>query len=130
MAHGKPELLDLLKLELTFIEGGGYRSLFATTWHAPNLFEDSPTCLNSGKHSRPDPCSGCSLLELVPEHLRKESFPCRFIPCGPQGETVDYYYRYATQEELEEAVKEWLRIEISRLEALQVRTQSASQPAA
>ncbi len=129
MAHGKPELLDLLKLELTFIEGGGYRSLFATTWHAPNLFEDSPTCLNFDKHSR-HPCSACSLLELVPEHLRTEPFPCRFIPCGPQGETVDYYYRYATQEELEEAVKTWLRSEIVRLQAERVPTKPALKPTA
>jgi len=52
----------------------------------------------------------------VPEPCRDEPIPCRFIPLGPHGEDIDYFYRCGTQLELEEAMKGWLRREINRIE--------------
>jgi len=43
--------------------------------------------------------------------------PCRFIPLNDKGQTIDSLYRTGTQEEIEEALRNWLRREISRIEA-------------
>jgi hypothetical protein len=56
------------------------------------------------------------LINFVPRELRGESSPCRFIPLNEQGETIDYFYRYGTQIELEEAFAGWLRGQIAQIE--------------
>lgn len=111
------EVLDLLKAELSFVRDGAYGRSPHAPWRAAQIFEDSPTCLNFGDSSRPSPCSACALMQFVPQERRDESAPCRFIPMGPQGETVDDFYRYGTQAEAEEALQAWLGREIGRIEA-------------
>jgi hypothetical protein len=116
MAQDEREMLDLLKFELKFLEDGGYGRSPRMPWRAPHIFEDSPTCLNFNDPSRPHPCSDCALMQFVPEPCRDEPIPCRFIPLGQHGEDVDYFYRCATQPELEEALTGWLRKQISLFE--------------
>jgi hypothetical protein len=41
-----------------------------------------------------------------------------FIPLTEKAETIDSFYRYGTQLDLEEALANWLRKQISRLEGL------------
>jgi hypothetical protein len=117
MAQENREVLELLKSELSFVRDGAYGRSPHTPGRASQVFEDSPTCLNFGDSSRPAPCSACVLVQFVPRERREESAPCRFIPLGSQGETVDDYYRYGTQAEVEDALQAWLGQEIGRIEA-------------
>ena len=112
----RSELLGLLKAEMVFLQGGGYRLSSRTPWKAALIFEDSPTCLNFGQPARPNPCTKCVLMRFVPLRRRTARVPCRYIPLNAAGETVDGLYRYASQEETEEAVTRWLEGAIQRLE--------------
>ena len=58
-------------------------------------------------------------MQFVPEKKQGERVPCHFIPLTAKGETVDDFYRWGTQIEVEEALKNWLRKEIKRIEALE-----------
>ena len=110
------ELLDALKSERAFLEGGGYRRSSRTPWKAPLVFEDSPTCLNFGQRARPHPCTKCTLIRFVPLRHRSARVPCRYISLNAAGETVDGLYRYASPQELELAVAGWLQGAIRKLE--------------
>jgi len=112
-------VLEVLRFELKFLEDGGYGRSPRTPWRATNIFEDSPTCLNFGDPSHPHPCNECFLMQFVPEEKQGERVPCHFIPLTAKGETVDDFYRWGTQIEVEEALKNWLRKEIKRIEALE-----------
>ncbi|MGO9606495.1 MAG: hypothetical protein ACLQAT_24410 [Candidatus Binataceae bacterium] len=102
---------------MKFLEEGGYADTPFAPWRAPYIFEDSPSCLNFGDAARPHPCINCLLTQLVPPESRKKDVPCRFIPLNDKGQTIDSLYRTGTQEEIEEALRNWLRREISRIEA-------------
>ena len=56
------------------------------------------------------------LTDFVPSEAQQEQIPCHFIPLNNMGETVDSMERHAHQLELEEALKNWLRSTIARLE--------------
>jgi len=116
MAQDEREILELLKFELKFLEDGGYGRSPRTPWRPTFIFEDSPTCPNFGDPARPHPCSECLLMKFVPDESQNEDFPCRFIPLNEAGQTVDYFYRYGTQSEMEEALAAWLRGQITRIE--------------
>jgi len=116
MSNNNRDLIEALRFELKFVEDGGYGRSPHAPWRAPYIFEDSPTCLNFSDPTRPHPCSECLLTQLVPPELREQTVPCRFIPLNGKGQTVDSLYRTGTQKELEEALLDWLRREISRLE--------------
>ena len=125
------QLLDALKSEMAFLEGGGYRQSSRTPWKAPLMFEDSPTCLNFGQAARPHPCTKCVLMRFVPLRRRSARVPCRYIPLNQAGETVDGLYRYASQAELEEAVAKWLKGAIHRVEdelALEQKLKKTGEP--
>lgn len=110
----KRDLVEVLKAELDFLNGGGYRKV---SWRPQFIFEDSPACLNYG-HSQDhkEPCSECVLMQLVPPEKREEKVPCRYIQLNEQGDTIDSLYRSGTQEELEVALRNWLTHEIEKLE--------------
>jgi len=116
MAQPENELLELLKFELKFVEDGGYGRSPHTPWRPLYVFEDSPSCLNFADPTHTHPCSECLLMKFVPGDLQSENSPCRFIPLNKAGQTIDYFYRYGTQIELEEAVAGWLRTQIASLE--------------
>lgn len=116
MAQDEHEMLVLLKFELKFLEDGGYGRSPSTPWRPPYMFEDSPSCLNLGDPVRPHPCSECHLMKFVPHELQNQNSPCRFIPLNEKGETIDYFYRWGTQLEVEEALARWLRSQITRIE--------------
>jgi hypothetical protein len=65
MAQDEREMLELLKFELKFLEGGGYGRSPRTPWRAPRIFEDSPSCLNFNDPSRPPSDSWCKRLWLL-----------------------------------------------------------------
>jgi len=116
MEGDKQNLLSALKAELEFLEKGGYRHTSPFSVWPRFIFEDSPTCLNFYAPDRPHPCSECVLIDLVPLDRRDAKIPCRHIPLNEAGETLDNVYRWATAEETETIVANWLKATIRKLE--------------
>jgi hypothetical protein len=117
MSHREKDLATILKIELEFLEKGGYRAPEHAEWRPQLIFQDSPTCLNYGYIARRIPCSGCALMKFVPAGHHQEKFPCRHIPLDESGETLDSLYRTATEEETHTALSSWLRATIEGLES-------------
>jgi hypothetical protein len=129
MTNATPDLLTVLKKELEFLEKGGYRSTARAPWRPTFVFQDSPTCLNFDPTLAPRPCSECILTQLVPEDMQRKKFPCRYIPLNQWGETIDFFYRFGTQEELEPELRRWLKATIERVEKQKASGQVAVEPA-
>ena len=112
----KRDLLEVLKFELSFLEQGGYGRSVRTPWKPTSIFQDSLSCLNFNDPERPHPCNECIFWDLVPQQFHEQNVPCHFIPLNGDGETVDSMEHQYSQPELEEAVKNWLRKTIDKLE--------------
>jgi vacuolar-type H+-ATPase subunit C/Vma6 len=56
-------------------------------------------------------------MEFVPQERRDTRFPCRHIHLTDRGETVNSFYEWGTEEELEKALRESLVRTIQELEA-------------
>jgi len=128
MSDDKRDILEVLKFELNFLEQGGYGRSVRTPWKPTSIFLDSPSCINFNDASRPHPCNECLLTDFVPANGQEEPVPCHHIPLNSQGETVYTMERQREQVDLEEAVKNWLRTTIQRIE--QERAVKAGRPAA
>ncbi len=116
MQKDERDLLEVLEVELTFLEDGGYGRSPSTPWKSQlYVFEDSLTCMNYSSKENPSPCSDCVLMHLVPPEHCSEEIPCRHIPFNVFGETLDSLYRCSDQNEIEETVGGWLRATIQRL---------------
>jgi len=122
MASKKRDLLEVLRLELEFLKGGGYRKW--SSWRAQSSFEDSPTCLNYGDPERKRPCSDCVLMSLVPAEFCEGKPPCHYIPLNGQGDTIESLHPWSTSDEMETAVSEWLMNTILKLELERTLRQS------
>ena len=117
--------LELLKAELNFLEKGGYGRSPREPWRAQLIFEDSPTCMNYDSKENPSPCAECALMQFVPPEKRGEKVPCRHIPLTAEGETLQELYRGGTQQELEDALADWLRARIALLESQEASNAAA-----
>jgi hypothetical protein len=126
MTQDNRDILDVLKFELSFLEDGGYGRSPNAPWRAPAIFEDSPVCPNFCDPARPHPCETCLLEKFVPESRRAESVPCRFIELTKDGRSVDDFYRTGSQVEMEEALAEWLRNQIQRIERERAQAEKVS----
>ena len=109
-------VFQVLKAELSFLEQGGYRRGPRHPWRPNFVFEDSPTCINFKDTGAPRPCTECLLTQFVPEGHRKTRYPCRHILLTSHGESVNSFYEWGTEEELETALKGWLKRTIRDLE--------------
>lgn len=110
------DLLDLLKFELRFLEDGGYGRSPHAARRASLIFEDSLTCMNFNNQDEPQPCSACLLMQFVPPSRAAEKVPCRHIPLDRTGQTLASLYESGSQQQIEEALGNWLRAAIRRLE--------------
>ncbi|MGB8321615.1 MAG: hypothetical protein WCE52_01515 [Candidatus Acidiferrum sp.] len=110
------DILELLRAELAFLEKGGYRKGARYPWRPNFVFEDSPTCINFHEEGHSRPCTECALIQFVPEDRKKSRYPCRHIQLTSQGECVNSFYEWGTQEELEVALKAWLQRTIQAIE--------------
>jgi hypothetical protein len=113
------KLTDILRAELRFVEEGGYRRRPRFPFRPNFVFEDSPTCFRVRRESEEaatPACRECQLMAFVPEDSRGKHFPCRHIDLTGNGETVNSFYEYGTEKELEAALKEWLKKKIAELE--------------
>lgn len=129
MPADQRDLLDVLKFELEFLEKGGYGRSPREPWRAQLVFEDSPTCMNYDTKRNPAPCEECILMQLVPPERRGEKVPCRHIPLNPVGETIADFYRWGTEQELEETLIPWLRATIRRIEKERAQQRAAEEGA-
>lgn len=116
MAKDNRDILEVLKFELQFVEKGGYGRSPREPWKQALTFEDSPTCMNYDSKEHRGPCAECVLMQLVPPGQRGQAVPCRHIPLTSEGETLDYFYRWGSQTEIEDAMRKWLKATIERLE--------------
>jgi len=116
MAQDDRDILDVLRFELSFLQDGGYGRSPRLPWRAPAIFEDSPICPNFCDPAHTHPCESCLLEQFVPQGQRSESIPCRFIQLNKDGQTVEDLYRTASQVEMEDALANWLRAQIERIE--------------
>ena len=114
MSDDKRDILEALKFELAFLEQGGYGRSVRTPQTPTRSFQDSLSCLNFGEPTMPHPCNKCFLTDFVPKNAQSEDVPCHHIPLNPEGETVDMLRDH--QLKLEEALGNWLRATIRRLE--------------
>jgi hypothetical protein len=55
-------------------------------------------------------------------------FPCRYIALNERGETIDYFYRFGTQEELEQELRHWLKATIEGIERQIAKGEVAVKP--
>jgi hypothetical protein len=110
------DILETLRLELKLVELGLYR--VPTPGRPLFVFEDSPICPRYGAGS----CPNCALMQFVPSQCRSEPVPCHHILLNEANETIESLYRTGTQEELEEALRNWLTASIKRLEQEQIQT--------
>lgn len=115
--QNRQQLAAILKAELAFLERGGYRRGPRYPWRPNFVFEDSPTCINFQDKEERQPCSECPLIHFVPQERQATRFPCRHIQLTVTGETVNSFYEWGTEEELEKAVGEWLKRTIQQLES-------------
>jgi hypothetical protein len=120
------DLLEVLKFELEFLEKGGYGRSPRQAWRAPLIIEDSPTCLNYALGVKEHPCADCILMALVPEQDRERQAPCNHIRLNESGETIGTLYRSASQPEMEETFRAWLKTTIARLESEREQKQQRS----
>jgi hypothetical protein len=116
MKKNRETVLKLLKTELAFLNGGGYRRYLPLPWRAAYIFEESPSCPNFSHQRRPFACEDCWLMEYVAPRFRAEQVPCRFVQLTSDGLTVDSLYRWGTPVESEEALRTWLQQRIHELE--------------
>jgi len=104
--------LQILRNELQFLDGGGYRS--PILWRSPRIFEDSPMCPKDPWSACPH--EDCVLLEFVTRQGLQEAVPCRHIPLNESGETLATLYNTGTNEEIQQVLREWLLNRIAELE--------------
>jgi hypothetical protein len=116
MNKDRETVMQLLKKELEFLDGGGYKRAPTSRWRAAYIFEESPSCPNFQDKARPHLCEECWLMEFVPPDAREEQIPCRFVELAPNGVSVDSLYRFGTPAESEEELRNWLRQRIRELE--------------
>ena len=124
MSTDKRDILEVLKFELNFLEQGGYGRYVRTPWKPTSIFQDSPSCINFNDPGQPHPCSECLLNDFVPGDSQQEKVPCHHIPLNASGETVHTMERQRSQAETEDALRNWLRATITRIE--QERTTKAT----
>ena len=117
MPSDRADMIRLLELELDFIEGGGYGKPAGKPTEDKPMFYHSPACINSWSvpgHGE-DCHDDCVLLDAVPQGDREHKLPCHFIPLTESGETLQSLEGKADREQIEEAVKGWLRRTIEQL---------------
>ena len=122
MAKDERDVVELLKIELDFIEKGGYGRSVRTPWKETSPFRDSLTCVNYALPEKAHPCSECHLIDFVPAEKHDELVPCHFIPLTETGETVEDLEVEGNQTKMEETLKQWMRRKIEEVEIQRAAT--------
>jgi hypothetical protein len=126
MSDNRREMLDALKLELRFLEMGGYEPSVREPRKEPGVFRDSSSCLNYALPVRVFPCSECWLIDFVPAAQRGESVPCHHIPLNERGDTIASMGNPVDDLRVQEAMRDWLRKKIEELETARSEAEGAN----
>jgi len=116
MSDDKPDILEILKYELKFLENNGDGRCLSMPWKWSSTFPHSPSCINFSDPQRSLPCTDCLLIEFVPPETRSQDIPCHQIPLGPNGETVGNMETQHDVMALERRLRNWLVATIQRIE--------------
>jgi hypothetical protein len=127
MTEDGRDVLNVLRSELEFLDGGGYAPSPRDPLKPPFIFEDSPTCIYRPGNATETSCQACVLVEFVPSEERRRRRPCRHIPLTDEWESAEYFYRWGSEEELEQALASWLRVTIRRIERQRDRVEQTAQ---
>ena len=117
MEFTRKQLIDQVKLEILFLERGGYHPSVHTPHEEPRIFRDSVGCLNFGLEQATEPCTTCSWMEFVPPEHRLKEHPCQYIPLNALGDTVASLDAAGQRDKLKEKLLAWLRDTLARLES-------------
>lgn len=129
MRFDKKEVLEALKLEIEFIQRGGYYPSVRDPRRPPRTFRDSVTCLNLGLEEKEYPCMSCLLSEFVPPGERTgDGDLCYKIPLNDRGDTVESLQREGDPGKVQAALLDWLKKTVARLEA-EIAAEAAASPA-
>ncbi len=112
------EVLDALKLELTFLERGGYEPSVREPRTALSIFQDSPSCPNYGATTKTHACTECFLIDFVPPAKRGEAVPCHHIALNERGDTVSSLGGDGI--EVQRVMRDWVRKTIDAIEKAKV----------
>jgi hypothetical protein len=115
VSKAKPDTLTFLKEELAFLERGSYGG--SLPWRPVSIFMDSPSCPNRLDKDKSTPCQHCWLYQFVPDQFQHEPGPCHFIALNRDAESIHSMSRQYRPDEVEQAVRGWLKTEIRRLES-------------
>ncbi len=118
MGFDNKAMIEALKLEIEFIERGGYNPSVHDPHRQPRTFRDSITCLNLGLEERQYPCTSCFLSEFVPPgEYAGEGLLCHKIPLNDRGDTVGSLEGQGDSDKVVAAVLGWLKRTVAELEA-------------
>jgi hypothetical protein len=132
MPNRRQQILDALKLELQFLEKGGYEpSIRDEPCKDPSIFLDSPLCLNvllpvrgtNAPECRLLPCLKCWLIDFVPAAQHFEAVPCHHIPLNEHGDTIASMGKQGYDLRVKEAVRDWLWKKSQELEGAPAQSQ-------
>jgi hypothetical protein len=110
------DVVEMLKIERSILQDGGYGRSVRTPWKENQLFRDSVICLNLGEEMARIPCRECMLWDFVPAEHRAEEIPCHFIPLNDLKESIYSLEQAGKREEAEQALLDWLNRTIAQLE--------------
>jgi hypothetical protein len=110
------ELIGKLKLELQFLEEGGYSPSVHEPHKTQRVFRDSVSCPNLGSELKVEPCSSCYLIAFVPPEHREKEDACHYIPLNAKGDTAVSLLRDGGEDALQGALRTWLKSTIGWLE--------------
>lgn len=114
MKRPKEEMIERLKLEIDFIQKGGYNPLVRFPREEPKVFRDSISCLNLGLKEKIEPCDECFLMEFVPSEAAHLDEPCHYIPLNSKSDTVASLE--SDSEKQKSALLTWLKSTVRKLE--------------
>jgi hypothetical protein len=116
-------LRTLLQAELDLMEHDG-QAENAPAWTPRLIFQDSSSCIRYDAHR--STCDSCPLMPFVPPTHKEKSSPCRYIPLTRDGRTLNDLYQSGSEEDLREAVRQWL---VHRLDELDSESSPVRGPA-
>jgi hypothetical protein len=111
MNNEKSNLLLVLKKHLEFLEAGGYRDVDGNFWCPQLLFLDSPVGLY---FERSHSAQGGTARRPFERSEPSRGKPSLQVPLHDGG---DFFYSTATQNELEQPLKQWLKEKIKKLQS-------------
>jgi hypothetical protein len=112
----KQDIIHLLKLEASIIEGGNFGRPVLLPWRGLTVLRDCLSCLNVAGFEDQRSCGSCFLLDHVPKRHRRSKLPCHHIPLNEKGDTIADLDRRGEQNEAPRVLLNWIRDFIKKLE--------------